>query len=129
MEKIENLKIKGIDQNRLPNLDNNNYIDVIYQLTQKAPRSWCLDFNNFFSKDRHKTRIDPEKGLYIETWVRDMEEISNELDLIKQKINICNANYINKLEEAALLRKNSLNESSSIEGRKLERILANLKFD
>ena len=129
MEKIENLKIKGIDQNRLPNLDNNNYIDVIYELTQKAPRDWCLDFNNFFNKERNKTRIDPEKGLYIETWVRDMEEISNELDLIKQKINICNANYDKKLEEAALLRKNSQNENSSIEGRKLERILANLQFD
>ena len=74
MDKIENLKIKGIDKNRLPNLDNNKYIDVIYELTQKAPRNWCLDFNNCFSKERHKARIDPDKGLYIETWVRDMEE-------------------------------------------------------
>ena len=129
MEKIANLKIKGIDPNRIPNLDNNNYIDVIYELTQKAPRNWCLDFNNFFSKDRHKTRIDPEKGVYIETWVRNMDEIANELDLIKQKIKMCNTNYIKKLEEEALLRKNSQSDNSSIEGKKLEKILAELNFD
>ncbi len=129
MEKIANLKIKGIDPNRTPNLDNNNYIDVIYELTQKAPRNWCLDFNNFFSKDRHKTRIDPEKGVYIETWVRNMDEIANELDLIKQKIKMCNTNYIKKLEEEALLRKNSQSDNSSIEGKKLEKILAELNFD
>ena len=129
MNKIENLKIKGIDKNRLPNLDNNNYIDVIYELTQQAPRNWCLDFNNFFSKERHKTRIDPDKGLYIETWVRDMEEIPKELNLIKQKIKICNTNYIEKLQKEALLRQNMQSDSSSIKGRKLDRIIADLDFD
>ena len=129
MGEIENLKIKGIDKNRLPNLDNNNYIDVIYELTQKAPRNWCLDFNNFFSKERHKTRIDPDKGLYIETWVRDMEEIPKELNLIKQKIKMCNANYIEKLQKEELLRKSMQSDSSTIGVRKLNRIIAGLEFD
>lgn len=129
MDKIEDLKIKGLDPNRQPNLDNNNYIDVVYELTQQAPRNWCLDFNNFFSKERHKTRIDPDKGLYIETWVRDIEEISTGLNLIKQKIKICNANYVERLKNEALQRKSLLSDNLSIKGKKLEKVIAGLNFD
>lgn len=129
VDKIDNLKIKGIDPDRPPNLDNNNYIDVIYELTQQAPKDWCLNFNNFFSKERHKTRIDPKQGLYIETWVHDMNEIPNELNLIKQKIKICNEIYIKKLHEDALLRENAKTEKASTESRRLKNIIANLNFD
>ena len=129
MGQIDKIKIKGIDINRPPNLDNNNYIDVIYELTQHAPKDWCLNFNNFFSKERHKTRIDPNQGLYIETWVRDMDEIPTELSLIKHKIKTCNKMYMEKLNQEALLRENAKSDKESIKSRKLKNIIANLNFD
>ena len=129
MDKFLNLKIKGIDPNRVPHLENNNYIDVVYELTEKAPREWCVEFNNFFSKERHKTRIDPKNGLFIETWVRNMNEIPTELDHLKQKIIICTKNYNVNLQKKNARLKDLQSEKKSEEVKKLEQIIASLSFD
>ena len=129
MDKYLNLKIKGIDSNRVPHLDNNNYIDVVYELTEKAPRDWCIELNNFLSQERHKTKIDPKNGLYIETWVRNMDEIVPELNHLKQKIIICNKNYNANLQEKNARLRDLHSEKKSEALKKLENIIANLKFD
>jgi len=102
---IENIKIKGLDANRRPSLKNKKYIDIIYELSQKVPRDWCADFNLAFSKHALNAKISPEDCLYIETWVRDITHIQNELDQIKEIIKAVNKKYIEqKLKEAAALQ-------------------------
>ena len=81
MSDINNIKVKGLDPKRYPNLRGNNYIDVVFELSQKAPRDWCADFNLLISRDQNNAKVNPDEGLYIETWVRDMLEIQKELDL------------------------------------------------
>ena len=129
MSGIENLKIKRLDPNRRPSLKNKKYIDVFYELTQKAPRDWCGDFNLLFSKSSLNAKINPDEGLYIETWVRDLTHIQNELDQIKELIKICNKNYIDqKLKEAAALqRADSIQGDSKSDA--LDKVLDLLNFD
>ncbi len=129
MSGIENLKIKRLDPNRRPSLKNKKYIDVFYELTQKAPRDWCGDFNLLFSKSSLNAKINPDEGLYIETWVRDLTHIQNELDQIKELIKICNKNYIDqKLKEAAALQRvDSIQGDSKSDA--LDKVLDLLNFD
>jgi hypothetical protein len=126
---IENLKIKRLDPNRRPSLKNIKYIDVFYELSQKAPRDWCGDFNLLFSKSSLNVKINPEEGLYVETWVRDLMHIQNELDQIKEIIKTCNKNYIEqKLKAAAALqRKDSVKGDDKNDA--LDKVLDLLNFD
>lgn len=129
MSSIENIKIKGLDANRRPSLKNKKYIDVFYELSQKAPREWCADFNLLFSKSALNAKINPENGLFIETWVRDVADLQNELDQIKEIIKTCNKNYIQqKLEEAAAWQK-AADVKGDSQSDALDKVLDLLNFD
>ncbi len=128
MSNIKDIKIKGLDPHRKPSLKNKKYIDIIFELTQKAPRDWCTDFNLLFSKDKHNAKINPEEGLYVETWVRDITDIPGELDLIKQLIVICNNNYIEQKHQEELVWQKSESHKPGSQGDELEKILASLNY-
>ena len=124
-----NINIKGIDPNRRPRIVNKNYIDIIFELSEKANKEWCVLFNDSFSNNIDNIRINPEEGNYVETWVRDMDDIPDKLNLIKKALKATNINYAEKLIVDAELRENSYSQSQSVESEKLDRILSRLKFD
>lgn len=129
MSNIENIKIKGLDVNRRPSLKNKKYIDVFYELSEKAPRDWCADFNLLFSKSALNAKINPDNCLYVETWVRDITHIQNELDQIKEIIKTCNKNYIaQKLKEAAAWQQTEDNKGDS-GSEALDKVLDLLNFE
>ena len=129
MSGIENIRIKGLDENRRPSLKNKKYIDVFYELSQKVPRDWCADFNLAFSKHALNAKISPEDCLFIETWVRDISHIQVELDQIKEIIKTVNKNYIEqkRKEAAALMRSEKIQGDSKSEA--LDKALEHLNFD
>lgn len=129
MNTIKDIKIKGLDPNRRPSLKNKNYVDIIFELTQKAPKDWCADFNLLFSKDKHNAKINPDEGRYVETWVRNINDIPKELELIKQLIVICNNNYIEQKHQEELAWQKSENNKSNSRSDELEGILASLNFN
>ena len=129
LSNIKDIKIKGLDPNRHPCLKSKNYIDIIFELTQKAPRDWCGDFNILFSKDKLNAKINPDEGLYVETWVRDMVDIPKELDLIKQLIVICNNNYIEQKHQEKLTWEKSETNKTNNQSDELEKILASLSYN
>lgn len=129
MRDIQALKVKGIDPNRYPILKNKNYIDIIFELSAKAPSDWCTLFNNLFSKDRGNVRIDPTEGYFIETWVRNMEDIPNKLQQIKENVRLSNQAYMDKIEEERKHRERSQNTKATLESDKLDQIINSLDFD
>ena len=129
MSNIKDIKIKGLDPNRRPILKNKNYIDLIFELSQKAPRDWCADFNTLFSKRKHNAKINPDEGQYIETWVRNINDIPKELELIKQLIINCNNNYIEQKRQDELAWQQSENRKADSRSDELEKILASLTYD
>jgi hypothetical protein len=129
MSNIDNIKIKGLDINRRPTLKNKKYIDVYYELSEKAPRDWCADFNLLFSKSALSAKINPENCLYVETWVRDLTHIQDELDQIKEIIKTCNKNYIaQKIKEAAAWQQAEERKGES-KSDALDQVLDLLNFD
>ena len=129
MSEFLNIKIKGIDPNRHPRIVNKNYIDIIFELSGKAEKDWCDIFNDSFSSNGDNVRVNPEEGNFVETWVRDMEEIPEKLSLIKEASKLTNDKYKEKLIHDAELRENSYNQKQSVESEKLEKILGELIFD
>ena len=129
MNESLNIKIKGIDPNRYPRVVNKNYIDIIFELSEKASKEWCIIFNDSFINNVDNIRINPEGGIFVETWVRDMEEIPEKLNLIKETSKLTNIKYKEKLIHDAELREDSYNQSQSVESERLKEILSELKFD
>ena len=136
MNNICEIKIKGLDPNRMPNLKyyrpNFGYkkcIHIFFELTQKAPSSWFSDFNSLNSSHNENAKIDQNDGVYIKTWVRDIQDIPKELERIKQIIEQCNSNYIKRkqLEDQAL-QSSEMNQTDSLND-ELEKVLASLSYD
>ena len=132
MQVINDIKIVSIDTERPPRVRKEAYIDVFFTLAVKAPSDWCEDFNALGRKMDPSVKIDKDNGLCIEAWVKHMDHIQPQLDRIKQKIKLCNQQYIEK----ALARAQALADSanSSLEGQskeqnKLNSIVAALNFD
>lgn len=90
MQDITELKIIGIDSKRPPILRKEPYIDIVFELSEQAPKQWCEDFMGLFKGASYKPKIDSDKGIYIETWIRSMGEISGHLDTLKTKVIECN---------------------------------------
>jgi len=129
MSNIDNIRIKGLDANRRPSLKNKKYIDVFYELSEKVPRDWCADFNLLFSKSALNAKINPENCLYVETWVRDVTHIQDELDQIKDIIKTCNKNYKEqKLKEAAAWQQTAESKGDG-QSDALDQVLDLLDFD
>ena len=124
-----NITIQRIDPNRYPSVVNKNYIDIIFELSEKATKDWCVLFNDSFVNNVDNIRINPEEGNFVETWVRDMEEIPEKLNLIKEVTKSTNTKCMEKLIKDAELRDNSYNKNQSAESVRLEKILNELNFD
>jgi hypothetical protein len=131
MQHIDTLKIIGMDTTRPPRIRKEPYIDLFFKLSHKAPKDWCQDFNMLFVNSEFMVKIDAETGLYIETWVREMAEISGHLDGLKKKITQCNTVYIQKAKdtEAALISASQAVKDEPGAQEILNKLIAGLNFD
>ena len=102
MQDISDIRIVGIDEKRPPRVRKEPYIDLFFRLSHAAPEQWCDDFNNLTRKLDPPIRIAKGEGLFIDTYVRDMDHIPAHLDTIKQKIAACNAQFIDRIRQAEL---------------------------
>lgn len=123
------IKIIGVDPKRRPNLNNKKYIDVFYELSEKASKDWCVEFNLCISKHKKQVRINPDIGLYIDTWVHGMYEIPEFLDSIKAAVIKCNSILLERAQNEEAARKHRDIENRGAEHTELEKILQSLKFD
>ena len=101
MEGISDIRITGIDEKRPPRLRKEPYIDLVFKLSHKAPPDWCKDFNDSLSKNTYAPKINLDDGLYIQTWVRSIDEIPGLLLLLKNSVTACTEHYIDKVQRAA----------------------------
>lgn len=131
MQHINDLKIIGIDETRFPLIRKQPYIDLVFKLSHQAPADWCQDFNTLLSKHEYTTKIDVKAGLFIETWVRKMDEIPGHLEVLKKRITECNAAYIQRAKDLSQARTaaNEASKNESGEQETLNRLISNLKFD
>jgi len=131
MEGISDIKITGIDETRPPRIRKEPYINLYFKLSHKAPAKWCEDFNRLVSKRKYNVKIEPADGLYIETWVRNPDEIVVVFDALKEAVRTCNEEFIARVraeDAAAAAGLGGKPEDEGEQGR-LNRIIAGLKFD
>ncbi len=130
MSEIEDLKIVGIDLERPPQIRKEAYIDLYFNLSSKAPLDWCEDFNALGRRMDPAIKIEKNNGLYVEAWVRNMNDIVPHLEKIKQKVADCNEQYREKerLKKLALLAAKTSTAGKNVEQTKLNEIIADLKF-
>ena len=133
VEGISDIKITGLDPLRPPKLQKIPCIDLVFTLSHKAPKGWCEFFNNIMGKQTYSVRIDPEAGLFVETWVRKPGEIEKLLDTLKQGVIRCSDTYIADLEAKARQRAIQANptggDGPSAEQLALDAIVLALDFD
>jgi hypothetical protein len=131
MEDITTLKMIGTDESRPARLSSAPYIELVFKLSEQAPLEWCQDFNLMFDKYKYSVRIDINKGIFIETWVRKMEEISPHFELLKTKIISCNGLYLKKQVALNLKLSGDKQDISVEQGEqlRLNAVLAGLNYD
>jgi hypothetical protein len=129
MEGISDLKIIGIDEMRPPRIRKEPYINLFFKLAHEAPKEWCEDLNRLVAKGGYPAKIEPAKGLFIETWVRKPEEIQTALDELKQAVSTCNEAYIARIQAEARAAADVGDSSDEGEQGRLNRIIASLNFD
>lgn len=130
MEGISDIKISGIDEMRPPRIRKEPYINLFFKLIHKAPRDWCDHFNHLVAKREYPVKINPNGGLFIETWVRKPDEIEPALAGLKEAVSQCNQEYIARvLAEANSAAAMQDNPDGTGEQAKLNRIVAGLNFD
>ena len=132
MEGISDLKITGMDPARPPAIQSIPCIELAFALSHQASKDWCDEFNLLMSKQPYSTRIDPETGLFIETWVRQPEEIVRALARMKQGVEDCIRVYIDRVEAERKARaaKHRTEVAAVSEAQKtLDRVVAQLIFD
>ncbi|MEI6414719.1 MAG: hypothetical protein WCP34_10740 [Pseudomonadota bacterium] len=131
MEGISDIKIVGVDEKKPPRVRKEPYIDIAFKLSHKAPADWCDDFNNLMRKHKIIGELNKAEGLYIETWVRAMEDIAPHLEKLQATVGECTQNYLAKIlqrQQSALGDTDSLREAGGEQGR-LNQIIAGLNFD
>ena len=88
-----NIKIIGFDEERPPMIQVRPCVDLIFQLDQEAPAEWCKCFSDVCGKTRYPFVIDPEVGLFIETWVKKPGEIEAVVTAVQEFVAACNVSY------------------------------------
>lgn len=99
MDGISDLYISGIDEERPPIIRKEPYIDLHFKFNHKAPEQWCDDLNRLIPKP---SKVDPKQGLYVDTWVRKIEDIEPLFELLRKAVQLCTKNYIARAEEERL---------------------------
>jgi hypothetical protein len=131
LEKISDIRIVGLDEQRPPRVRKEPYIDLFFMLSHQAPKKWCEDFNKLSKDLVPPVKIDESKGIFIDAYVRDMNHIPAHLEKIKKKITTCNEQYIESIRQRELAEaaKNTSLYGAAGEQGKLNTIIAALKFD
>ena len=101
MEGISDIKIIGFDETRPPALRKEPYINLYFKLSHEAPKQWCIDFNELVAKGAYPVKIEPANGLFIETWVRQANEIEAVLANLKEAVKNSTYNYISRIRSKA----------------------------
>jgi hypothetical protein len=131
VESINSLKIVGLDPRRPPMVRKEPYIDLYFELSHQAPEDWCEDFNHLNRGATPSVLIKKTQGLFIETYVREMGQIQQHLDMLKTKVKQCSAQYLEKLRLKALAeaaKSGSVNGAGGEQG-KLNAIVDALNYD
>jgi hypothetical protein len=130
MEGISDIRISGMDEKRPPRIRKEPYIELFFKLSHQAPVEWCEDFNRLVSKWEYTVKIKPAAGLFIETWVRNPDEVEGSYAALKKAVISCNEDYIARIEAAASVAAGAT-DASQEEGEqgRLNRIIAGLDFD
>ncbi|MBN1377732.1 MAG: hypothetical protein JXA04_00695 [Gammaproteobacteria bacterium] len=131
MKNIKDLRIIGIDSARPPKIRAEPYIDLVFRLSDKANKEWCQDFNMIFARADYSVKIDTVECLYIETWVRTMNEIPGHLEMLKEKVSECNQKYYDREVARSQASMSILNDIAGEQGAQglLNDILAKLNYD
>jgi len=132
MEGISDIKIIGIDEKRPPRILREPYIDLYFKLSHKPPLDWSRDFKELMAGHPSKAKVDEKSGLFINGWVRTPDEIASFLDLLKQKVEQCTREYIERIESSVRTagenNESMVSEETGEQGR-LNKIIASLEFD
>jgi hypothetical protein len=131
VEGISDIRIAGMDENRPPRLRKEPYINLYFRLSHKAPHDWCEGFNDLLMKHEYAPKINAEEGLYIETWVRNPDEIAGLFQVLNEKVTECTAQYIEKIalsKRASDSDNDLLQKEGGGEQGRLNRIIAGLDF-
>ena len=131
MKSISELKIAGIDAARMPQIRKEPYIDLVFKLSDRAPKDWCQDFNMLFTNAEYSVRVDMVDRMYIETWVRNMAEIPDHLEMLKEKVQQCNQNFHDREQARAQVALNGNSALLQEQGEQglLNDIISKLNFD
>ena len=131
MSDIKDIRVIGFDKDRPPRVRKEAYIDLYFQLSQKAPLDWCEDFNALGRKVNPSPKIDKNKGLHIETYVNNMDLIAQQLASVKALLLECSRQYQEKADEKArkLAASNVSLQGQDGEQLKLNQIVDALSFD
>ena len=130
MDGISNIRIVAVDSKRPPVLRKEPYVEVFFELSHAVPKNWSTDFNALFAKQEFSATIQAEEGLFIETWVRTIDEIPANFAFMKRMVTQCSDQYIAKIL-ASQGQDSADSESSgavSAEQRRLNTIIAALDF-
>lgn len=125
------LRIVGVDGTRPPRVRKAPYIDVVFELSEDANKEWCRDFNALCEKEDYTIKLNVDDRRYIETWLRDMDEIPLLLEVLKAKVAECNQLIADRRASEARAtgdRNTALAGEGGEQGR-LNGIIADLKFD
>ncbi|MGW8248406.1 MAG: hypothetical protein ACWGOV_09875 [Acidiferrobacterales bacterium] len=132
MEGISDIKIIGVDEKRPPRIRKEPYIDLFFKLSHKPPLDWSKDFKELMANHPSKAKVDEKNGLFINAWVRSPDEITAFLDLLKEKVEQCSRQYIERIESSVRntgeANESMKSEESGEQGR-LNKIIAGLRFD
>ena len=131
MSDLKEIKIIGFDKDRPPKVRKEAYIDLFFQLSQKAPLAWCEDFNALGRKVNPSPKINKDKGVHIETYVNNMNLIAQQLTAVKALLLECSKQYQLKADEKAriLAASNASLQGQDGEQLKLNKIVDELNFD
>jgi hypothetical protein len=131
MSDIKEIRIIGFDNDRPPRVRKEAYIDLFFQLSQKAPLDWCEDFNALGRKANPSPKIDKNKGVHIESYVNNMNLIAQQLVAVKALLLECNQQYQQKIDEKAriLAASNANLHGQEGEQLKLNQIVDAISFD
>lgn len=129
MEGISDIKIVSLDERRPPRVRKEPYIDLFFKLSHKAPKDWCGQFNDLLTTHQYKPSIDVDEGLFVDAWVRKIDEIPPLLKLLQKNVQQCTENYIARIEEANRRGQGSDDEANlSPEQARLNAVLESLEF-
>jgi len=131
LDETSEIRIIGIDEKRPPKIRKEPYIDLFFQLSRQAPKDWCEDFNLLAKGLVPTVKIDINAGLFIDAYVRGIDDIPAHFDNIKKKIQACNERYSERIRQQALAEAATMSSLRAAGGEqaRLNSVIASLNYD